>query len=182
MENPPTAVRIFEKPASGALGDLLFSLGSKSHTSESQWVALVVQIASGDEQALRELYLRMHALVFTLIVRIVRDHQTAEELTMDVFHQIWKRAATYEPAGGTVVGWVMNQARSRAIDQTRFATRKKRVNPYPDTTELCEDSDSGDSLDSLGREVRLRAAVAKLTPKERNAIELAFFSECTYAE
>jgi len=66
-------------------------------------------------------------------VRITNNRETAEELTVDVFHDVWRRAAAYDPAGGSVVGWIMNQARSRAIDRVRFEQRKKRVNNYADS-------------------------------------------------
>lgn len=46
------------------------------------------------------LYERMHRLVFTLTVRITNNRETAEELTLDVFHDVWRRAARYDPAGG----------------------------------------------------------------------------------
>jgi hypothetical protein len=52
--------------------------------------------------------------------------ETAEELTVDVFHDVWRRASTYHVAIGTVLGWIMNEARSRAIDRLRFGGRKKR--------------------------------------------------------
>jgi DNA-directed RNA polymerase specialized sigma24 family protein len=75
----------------------------------------------------------MHRIVFTLIVRITNNRETAEELTLDVFHDVWRRAANYDPATGSVVGWIMNQARSRAIDRLRFEHRKKRFNNYGDS-------------------------------------------------
>ena len=65
-------------------------------------------------------------------MRITDDYETAEELTLDVFHDVWRRASNYDASAGTVVAWVMNQARSRAIDRLRFDGRKKRVNPYND--------------------------------------------------
>lgn len=111
-----------------------------------------------------------------------RDTGTAEEITLDVFHDIWRRAGSYDVAGGTVVGWVMNQARSRAIDKTRFERRKKRVNPFPHDPEDVDENDSGAAIDERKEEIRLRAAVARLTPSERSAIEMAYFSDCTYAE
>jgi RNA polymerase sigma-70 factor, ECF subfamily len=168
-------------PVIPTLGSLLQG-ASSSQVPESLWVGLVHSIATGDQAALRDLYGRVHAPVFTLVLRIVRDQRTAEEVTIDVFHQVWKRAHTYQSAGGTVVGWVMNQARSRAIDQIRFEGRKKRVNPFPESHDTEEEPDSGELLDSRCRETQLRAAVARLTPKERSAIEMAFFSECTHAE
>jgi plastocyanin len=59
-------------------------------------------------------------------MRITANSETAEELTIDVFHDIWRRASRYDAANGTVLGWIMNQARSRAIDRLRFESRKKR--------------------------------------------------------
>jgi hypothetical protein len=62
--------------------------------------------------------------VFTLVMRITANRETAEEVTLDV----WRRASGYHAANGTVLGWIMNQARSRAIDRLRFESRKKRSN------------------------------------------------------
>lgn len=164
------------------LGDVLFADG-KAVIPESDWVALVHAIARRDSRALHALYNRTHRIVFTLVMRITRNRETAEELTLDVFHDVWRRAAAYDAANGPVVGWLLNQARSRAIDRLRFDQRKKRVDPHPhagdtqpgaagphDTLELAED----------GR--LLRSALDALTPDERAAIEMAFFSGLTYAE
>ena len=73
-----------------------------------------------------QLYEMAHRVVFTLIMRITANRETAEELTVDVFHDVWRRASRYDAANGTVLGWIMNQARSRAIDRLRFESRKKR--------------------------------------------------------
>src|SRR2546422_9479077 len=109
------------------LGDVLYVNKTEVRVSEQDWVRLVQSIAAGDELALHSLYEQMHRIVFTLIVRITNNRETAEELTLDVFYDVWRRASTYDPAGGSVVGWIMNQARSRAIDRLRFEARKKRV-------------------------------------------------------
>ena len=109
------------------LGDLLYADTAKPIVSEKEWVALVGSIAAGDQLALHSLYERTHRIVFTLIVRITNNREIAEELTVDVFYDVWRRAATYGPEGGSVVGWIMNQARSRAIDRLRFEQRKKRL-------------------------------------------------------
>jgi Sigma-70 region 2 len=96
------------------LGDLLYA-HNPAPVSEKDWVRLIESIAAGDQGALHELFARTHRIVFTLIVRITGNRATAEELTLDVFTDIWRRASTYDPAGGSVVGWIMNQARSRAM-------------------------------------------------------------------
>src|SRR6202008_670434 len=94
-----------------------------------QWAALVRAVAGGDQAALHGLYERAHRAVFALALRITRSRENAEEVTLDVFLDVWRRADAYDPANGTVLGWIMNQARSRAIDRLRFERRKKRVDP-----------------------------------------------------
>jgi RNA polymerase sigma-70 factor (ECF subfamily) len=164
------------------LGDILFA-DRKPSTPESEWVALVRSIATRNPRALQALYRRTNRIVFTLIMRITHNRQTAEELTLDVFHDVWRRAPAYDAAQGSVVGWVMNQARSRAIDRMRFEQRKKRVGRHPH--EACtEDSattpDEALEFEEQGRQ--LRGALGALTPEEREAIEVAFFSGLTHAE
>jgi RNA polymerase sigma-70 factor (ECF subfamily) len=85
---------------------------------------MVEAIAKGDQRALHALYERAHRIVFTVIMRITNDRATAEELTIDVFHDVWRRAPTYDAADGTVVAWIMNQARSRALDRVRLEPRE----------------------------------------------------------
>src|ERR1043166_5560018 len=110
------------------LGDVLYAK-SKAPVTEQDWVTLVQSIAAGDQLALHALYERSHRVVFTLIMRITANRETAEELTIDVFHDVWRRASRYDAANGTVLGWIMNQARSRALDRLRFQSRKKRTVP-----------------------------------------------------
>ena len=162
------------------LGDVLYAK-SKAPVTEQDWVLLVRSIAAGDQLALHALYERSHRVVFTLMMRITANRETAEELTIDVFHDVWRHASRYDAANGTVLGWMMNQARSRAIDRLRFDSRKKRrqgseippseIAPDPrDVIELREQTES------------LLAALATLTPNERQAIETTFFAGLTHAE
>lgn len=144
---------------------------------------LVRAIATGDQLALHALYERAHRPVFTLLMRITASRETAEELTVDVFHDVWRRAPGYDAANGTVLGWVMNQARSRAIDRVRFEQRKKRVaGNGADPLHSGEPVESSDVLEARERGQALRAALSVLAPGERQAIEAAFFSGLTHAE
>src|SRR5204863_8067600 len=131
---------------------------------EQDWVTLVQSIAAGDQLALHALYEMAHRIVFTLILRITANREAADELTIDVFHDVWRRASHYDAANGTVLGWIMNQARSRAIDRLRFENRKKRVNGA-DVQPLAEAAaDPGDVLELREQGEDLRAALASLTP------------------
>src|SRR6266849_3569631 len=169
------------------LGDVLYVNKARARVSEKEWVALVQSIAARDQLALHSLYEQTHRIVFTLIVRITNNRETAEELTLDVFHDVWRRAPTYDPAGGSVVGWILNQARSRAIDRLRFEHRKKRSVNYEDdplTTPVANDPQQAYHVEEQTRLLRnaLRNALDVLTPEERRVIETAFFSELTYLE
>jgi RNA polymerase sigma-70 factor, ECF subfamily len=181
MKNQTVAVeeRLQKPPAT--LGDVLYAR-SKSLVPEQDWAALVQAIAAGDQLALHALYERAHHIVFTLVMRITANREIAEELTVDVFHDIWLRASRYDAANGTVLGWILNQARSRAIDRLRFEGRKKR-SPGPDEQPLGEvAADPRDILELREQNDALRAALAALTPGERQAIETTFFAGLTHAE
>jgi RNA polymerase sigma-70 factor (ECF subfamily) len=165
------------------LGGLLYANKAKAPVSEKEWVGLVQSIAGGDQLALQALYQQTHRIVFTLSVRITNNRETAEELTVDVFHDVWRRASMYDPAGGSVVGWIMNQARSRAIDRVRFEQRKKRVNNHADSPPApAAPRGPQEAFDVREQGHLLRRALQVLTPDERQAIETAFFSELTYGE
>jgi RNA polymerase sigma-70 factor, ECF subfamily len=169
--------------SAGFLGDVLYAGKAKSLVLESEWAALVQSIAAGDQVALHALYERAHRIVFTLIVRIMANRETAEELTLDVFHDVWRRAAHYDAANGTVLGWILNQARSRAIDRLRFDQRQKRV--QPDVEHSLPVTDAPDPSDLVAFQEQcssLRNALEVLTPEERTTIETAYFAELTHAE
>jgi RNA polymerase sigma-70 factor, ECF subfamily len=165
------------------LGDVLYANKSKAPVPEKDWVGLVQSIAAGDQPALHALFAQTHRIVFTLIMRITSNRETAEELTLDVFHDVWRRASTYDPAGGSVVGWIMNQARSRAIDRLRYEQRKKRVSNHADSPlPVTAASGPEEAFDAREQGRLLQHALQVLTPEERQAIETAFFSELTYGE
>lgn len=115
-------------------------------------------------------------------MRITANRETAEEVTIDVFHNVWRDASRYDSAKGTVLGWIMNQARSRAIDRLRFENRKRR-SPGSDEQPPAEpEADPHDLLELRKEGESLRAALAVLTSDERQAIETTFFAGLTHAE
>jgi RNA polymerase sigma-70 factor, ECF subfamily len=171
-----------DKPAT--LGELLATVDPKPAALEEEWAGVVRAIATGDQRALRDLYERSHRLVFTLILRITKSREVAEEVTVDVFHEVWRRADRYDPANGTVLGWIMNLSRSRAIDRLRYERRGKRVNSHAQDPALQSDApaEHGEAIDVGALRGRVRTAVGVLKPEEREAIEAAYFAGLSYAE
>jgi RNA polymerase sigma-70 factor, ECF subfamily len=180
-DNLPAIIKEHIQTMPATLGDVLYAK-SKALVPEQDWVTLVQSIAVGDQPALHALYEMAHRIVFTLIMRITANRETAEELTIDVFHDVWRRASRYDAANGTVLSWIMNQARSRAIDRLRFESRHKRssdgeVEPLAEAA-----ADPHDVLELQEQGEALRVALATLTVDERQAIEATFFAGLTHAE
>ena len=174
-QHSPTAPR--------TLGDVLYSSSSQPLVSEKNWGRLAELAAGRDAFALHALYERAHRPVFTLIVRLTSNQETAEELTLDVFDDMWRGASRYDRANGTVLGWIMSLARSKAIDWLRLEQQQRRPDSGSDGGLLLIDTpDYRDVLKFKEQSARLRAALALLTPEERAAIELAFFSELTHVQ
>jgi RNA polymerase sigma factor (sigma-70 family) len=107
-------------PSDATLADVLYAGQADEPLAERDWVVLVNYIAAGDQRALRQIYERTHRLVFTLLARITKSRETADDLTVAVFHEIWRKAPTYNPADGSVIAWIMNQARNKALDRLRL--------------------------------------------------------------
>ncbi len=168
-----------EPPAT--LGDVLYAK-STPPVEEREWTTLVDAVSAGDQAALHSLYEMAHRPVFTLAMRITANRETAEEVTLDVFHGVWRGAARYQAASGTVLGWIMNQARSRAIDRLRFESRKKRSDGAGVQSPDEEAADPRDVLELREQARTLSAALAALTQGERQAIEATFFTGLTHAE
>ncbi|HEY6454535.1 MAG TPA: cupin domain-containing protein [Steroidobacteraceae bacterium] len=111
------------------LGDLLYADKARDRTPEARWVALVRGVAERDQNAFQTLYLWTHRLIITLIMGITDDWFATEELAVDVFEDLWRGAATFDPLGDTVVGWIMNQARLRALGGARGDDPRKSDSP-----------------------------------------------------
>jgi DNA-directed RNA polymerase specialized sigma24 family protein len=140
----------------GTLGAVLYRDQSTSRESEREWVDLVRAVAKGDQLALYALYEKTHRPVFTLVMRLRPDRETAEALTLEVFVQVWRLAMAYDPAQGTVLAWIMNLARARAGAAQAHSTRQSHQ--------------------------ALRSALATLSLGERHEIEAAYFAGLTSAE
>jgi anti-sigma factor ChrR (cupin superfamily) len=114
LDETPSGLPIVMAPPT--LGDILYADKTHELVLEEDWVALVRCIAARDFRALHDLYDRTHRLVFTLITRITDSRGPAEELALDVFRDVWRLSSTYDSTAESVLGWVMKQARLRALE------------------------------------------------------------------
>lgn len=155
------AHQVQPKGSSATLGDVLYADPTIATESEQAWVAMLQSIAARDPKALHALYERTHRVVYTLILRITGTVETAEELTLQVFYDVWSNSTPYSAADGTVLAWIMNQARHRAMERLH----KEKSDAPAQTRQF---ADQGPLV---------REALQSLTHQERQAIESAYFSD-----
>lgn len=144
---------------------------------------LMDAIAARDAAALSALYDRHASEVMGVSLRILRDRAEADEVTGDVFIEIWNRAERFDPTRGHPVAYLLNLARSRAIDRLRSRVRRERIFAVQDD-ELEPRSGADPFQDSSIAQIRghLEHALADLQPGQREALELAYFDGMSHTE
>ncbi|HZS45183.1 MAG TPA: sigma-70 family RNA polymerase sigma factor [Blastocatellia bacterium] len=148
---------------------------------------LISRIAKGDESALAALYDQYASQVLGLIMRVLTNRAEAEEILEEVFFQAWREANRYDGSRGTVPAWLFAIARSRAIDRIRTRQRKDSKTTSIDDAapagNIADDRSDpeGDSLRSEYRTI-VQAALNELPAKQREVLELAYFSGLSQTE
>ncbi len=136
----------------------------------------------GDQAAFSELYDATSALVHGVVLKVLRDPSQAEEITQEVFVEIWRLAPRYEFDRGSVKSWIATIAHRRAVDRVRSEqSHRNRNDVIGRQAERDHDSVSELVLDRLDRS-RVIAALDLLTDDQRAAVELAYYGGHTYRE
>ena len=148
--------------------------------------ALVARMAAGDEAALGAFYDATMSRVYGLAVRICRNFATAEEVAADVYYQCWAGATRYDAARSKVITWLLMICRSRAIDAVRSrdpaVAHEAPETLVEDDDERPRERDPQDLLDLVQSGTAVHAALAKLSPVQRQMIGLAFFRGLSHQE
>ena len=142
----------------------------------------MARIARGDERAFAELYDELAPTVYGIVLRVVRDPAQSEEVTQEVFVELWRQAARFDSARGGVRGWAVTIAHRRAVDRVRSEqSRRDRQRRQAAAPAGAPDSPPDAVIDSLDRD-RARRALAELGEAQRQALELAYFDGLTHVE
>jgi RNA polymerase sigma-70 factor, ECF subfamily len=146
-------------------------------------IRLIRQVANQDRDAFSQLYDRFSTLVFTLAMRMLKARSDAEDLLQEVFVQVWRQAQSYSAERGSPEAWIVNIARSRAIDKIRSIRRRERSLVLTDDPSRAESSDNVESS-AAESETRLamNSALANLPEAQRKVLELAYFAGLTQTE
>ena len=143
----------------------------------------IAAIGLHDELALQVLYDATLSRVYGLALRITRNKQSAEEVTEDVFWQVWRNARDFDPKRGSVIAWLLMMTRSRALDYLRRQDlAETSEEPESLVTEVALDENPQDLLCAIQNNKLLNAALLELEPIQRQLIAMAFFRGLTHEE
>jgi RNA polymerase sigma-70 factor (ECF subfamily) len=145
---------------------------------------LVHQLLRGDVDAFEQLYDRHSRIVYALVLRIVQQASTAEEVVQDVFLQLWRNARRYDTRRGPFAPWLMALARNRALDHLRLKSerQRRREDQTEELPPVIDVPQFEKALDEKRRAERVRAVMGSLNPQQKKAIELAYFEGLSHTE
>jgi RNA polymerase sigma-70 factor (ECF subfamily) len=161
------------------------SLGVDPQSGEVSLDATLVQsLLRQDVNAFEQLYDRHSRRVYTLVLRILQQAATAEEVVQDVFLQLWRNAAAYEAGRGPFVPWLLTLARNRALDHLRLKSerQRRREDQTDEMPPVVSAPEYEKELDERRRVERVRALMGGLLPQQKRAIELAYFEGLSHSE
>ncbi len=149
---------------------------------EQELAELLSKIARGCESALGRLYDKTISQVYGLAVKILASHDDADEVSLDVFNQVWQRSLEYSPDRGSPSAWLITLTRSRAIDRLRSGKKRKFLqDPLPDDVPDHSGSPDEETETRQKREL-IESVLSELPASQRRSIELAYFHGMSQTE
>lgn len=147
---------------------------------------LLSRVAHGEESAFEALYDLIGPKVFGLVRRVLRDPAQSEEVSQEVFVEIWRTATRFDPDRGSAVAWVLTLAHRRAVDRVRSeqsASERERRAAASDAHLEFESYDHvvEEVTSTLERE-QVRRCLGTLTSLQHEAVGLAYYAGYTYRE
>jgi RNA polymerase sigma-70 factor (ECF subfamily) len=145
---------------------------------------LVHRLLQKDVSAFEQLYDRHCRVVYRLLLRILQQAGTAEEVAQDVFLQLWRNAGQYDESRGPFVPWLLTLTRNRALDTLRLKSerQRRREDQTEEMPPVFAAPEYEKQLDEKRLAEKVRALMGSLNPQQKKAIELAYFEGLSHTE
>lgn len=155
-----------------------------SDDREQRWRKYLEDIGDGKSEALGHLYRETVSILYGMALRMLANQADADEVVLEVYEQVWRSAATYDASRSRVLWWLSMLTRSRALDRLRSAKRRESVEePVTETMDFSAlDRLQDENVWVAQEQERVHEALKDLSPEQRQAVELAFFSELSHTE
>lgn len=160
--------------------DFDFDLESTAPASKEE---LLGRVARGDEAAFGDLYDQMAPRVLGLVKRLLVDHAQSEEVTQEIFLEIWQSASRYEAARGGASTWILTMAHRRAVDRIRSSQAGRDRDTKIGIRDLAVEYDNvSETVETRIEHERVEKAMSRLTELQRQAISLAYYGGLSHSE
>ncbi|HEX7835410.1 MAG TPA: sigma-70 family RNA polymerase sigma factor [Pseudolysinimonas sp.] len=144
---------------------------------------LLGRVAQGDREAFAELYDRTASRVFGLVKRLLRDHSQSEEVTQEIFLEIWQTASRYDADKGGAMAWMLTMTHRRAVDRVRASQSSRDRDTRIGIRDFAPEFDSvAENVEIQIESERVKEAMKRLTELQRQAVSLAYFGGYSHSE
>ena len=144
---------------------------------------LLGRAADGDQAAFGELYDQCSGRVFGLVRRLLKDAAQSEEVTQEIFLEVWQNAKRYDPGKGSAATWILTMAHRRAVDRIRSSQSTRDRDHRIGLRDLETDYDSvSESVEIRVEHERVGQALQRLTELQRQAVTLAYYGGYSHSE
>ena len=144
---------------------------------------LLQRVATGDREAFAQLYDRTAPRVFGLVKRLLRDHSQSEEVTQEIFLEIWQTATRYDTSKGGAIAWMLTMSHRRAVDRVRASQASRDRDTRIGIRDFPTDFDSvAENVEVRIESERVKEAMMRLTELQRQAVQLAYFGGYSHSE
>ncbi len=145
--------------------------------------SLLRRIVDGDQQAFAMLYDELAPAVFGIVRNVLRDAAMSEEVTQEVFVDLWRQAKRYDPSKASPRTWACTIAHRKAVDRVRSeqARRRREDRDHQSSVMVAADTVT-EVIERQETRGEVRAALASLSPAQREAVTLAYFEGRTYRD
>jgi len=152
----------------------------ESPLTQDQLLSLVAQ---GDQAAFAQLYDQMAPRVLGLVRRLLRDHAQSEEVTQEIFLEIWQNATRYDSSKGGASTWIMTMSHRRAVDRVRASQSSRDRDTKIGIRDYDADYDNvSETVQTRIEHERVEKAMQRLTELQRQAVSLAYYGGYSHSE
>ncbi|MDJ0338204.1 sigma-70 family RNA polymerase sigma factor [Cryobacterium sp. PH31-O1] len=159
------------------------SAGDLSPAAPATKEELLGRVAHGDQAAFGELYDQIAPRVLGLVKRLLVDHAQSEEVTQEIFLEIWQSASRYEPTRGGASTWILTMAHRRAVDRIRSSQAGRDRDTKIGIRDLAVAYDQvAETVEVRIEHERVEKAMTRLTQLQRQAVSLAYYGGFSHSE
>ncbi len=137
---------------------------------------LLTRVSGGDEEAFEELYHRTHRRVYSYVYRLLQRRFEADDVLVETYTEVWRGAKKFK-GYSQVITWIMGIARNLAMNQLRKVKYHEDIDDFPELSNGKEPD-----MEAPDRRRLIREAMATLSMKQREVLDLVFFQELNYQE